>query len=129
MRERWRPVPGWPGYWAANNGEIRSVVGGLPYTLKPHRDRKGYLAVTVYGNGLKRTKRVHVLVAAAWLPPAPKGKPQVRHLDGNKENCAAWNLKHGNQPDQERDKKHAGTSRVKRGMLGGREVKTERERK
>lgn len=115
MSDRWRPVPDWPGYWAERGGDIRSPNGVV---LKQSLDRKGYPRVSVYRAGKGSTKRVHVLVAAAWLPRPPKGKTQVRHLDGNRLNCAAWNLKHGDQADQERDKGHAGTSRVKRGMSG-----------
>jgi hypothetical protein len=86
------------------------MIRGLPYVLRPHRDRKGYPKVSVAG----RTARVHKLVALAWLPAPRKGKTQVRHLDGNQENCAAWNLKWGDDKDQHRDKVHAGTSRAKR---------------
>lgn len=113
--DRWRPVPGWPGYEASYGGDVRSLFRGLPYVLRRGRNRKGYPTVTVCQGSRSSTKPVHVLVALAWLPPAPKGKSQVRHLDGVKGNCAVWNLRYGDQADQEQDKRHAGTSRVKRG--------------
>jgi hypothetical protein len=112
MAEQWRPVPGWPCE-ASDTGQVRSTFRGLPYVLRPSRDRKGYLQVSVGG----RTARVHKLVALAWLPAPRRGKTQVRHLDGDKDNCAPWNLKWGDQADQEQDKRHAGT-RAKRGRNG-----------
>jgi len=108
--EAWRPVPGWPCE-ASYQGQIRTLARGLPYVLRPHRDRKDYLKVSVGG----RSARVHKLVALAFLPAPKKGKTQVRHLDGNKENCAAWNLAWGDDQDQRNDDRHAGKSRVKRG--------------
>lgn len=126
MAELWRDIPGWPGYQASYGGEIRSLFGGLPYVLKPSKDRKGYLTVTVRKDGKSSTKRVHVLVALAWVKPQRR-RTQVRHLDGDKLNCAAWNLKYGNQPEQEWDKRQAGTSRVKRGMERDGSEKREKE--
>jgi hypothetical protein len=114
MAEQWRPVPGWPCE-ASDTGRVRSVYRGLPYVLARGRDRKGYPQVSAGG----RTARVHKLVALAWLPKPKRGKTQVRHLDGDKDNCAPWNLKWGDQHDQEQDKRHAGTrSRAKRGTNG-----------
>jgi hypothetical protein len=113
--ERWRPVPGWPGYEVSDQRHARSIDRQLPdgrraggVVLAKHRDRKGYPYVHLYDGKRKATRRLHVLVALAWLGPAPRGKLQVRHLDGDKENCCPWNLKYGDGFDQDRDKKHAG---------------------
>jgi hypothetical protein len=113
MGETWRVPPGWECE-ASYGGDIRTTVRGLPYVLRPSLDRKGYPQVTVAG----RTVRKHRLVALAWLPAPKRGKPQVRHLDGDKENCAAWNLKWGDDQDQRNDDRQAGkSSRVKRGVM------------
>ena len=110
MGEEWRQVPGWPCE-AAYSGQIRTMARGLPYVLRPGRDRKGYPQVSAGG----RTARVHKLVALAWLKPPRRGKTQVRHLDGNQLNNAAWNLAWGDDQDQRNDDRHAGKSRAQRG--------------
>ena len=59
-----------------------------PYhLLKPKRQRNGYLKVRI---GSKEM-RVHRLVALAFIPN-PMNKPDVNHIDGNKENNRVENL-------------------------------------
>jgi len=50
-----------------------------------------YLMVAFYVDGKRIKKRVHRLVAEAFIPN-PENKPQVNHLDGNKLNNHVSNL-------------------------------------
>ena len=57
--------------------------------IKPYKcKRGGYLWVSL-GRGYKQS--IHRLVAITYLPN-PLGKPQVNHIDGNKENNRVDNL-------------------------------------
>lgn len=54
----------------------------------------GYLYCGItYDNG-QRQRRVHILVAEAYIPN-PDNLPIVMHLDNNKQNCCVENLKWG----------------------------------
>lgn len=67
--------------------------------LKPHADRDGYLTVNLYdGSGNAKMKKVHRLVAEAFLPN-PEHKRCVCHKDNNPANCHVSNLYWGT--DQE----------------------------
>lgn len=100
--EQWKPVRGHPGYEASSLGRVRSVprvlrdgreAGGT--VLKPQRDKDGYQTVKL---GRKRMF-VHRCVALAF-----HGPPEVRHLDGNQENCRPENLAWGSRLENEEDK-------------------------
>lgn len=59
--------------------------------LKPQHNKKGYLVVRVTVNKIKHTIRIHREVAKAFIEN-PLNKPQVNHIDGNKENNKVENL-------------------------------------
>ncbi len=53
-----------------------------------------YLLVTLQKDGVKKNKRVHVLVAEAYIPnPDPKHYPKVDHENGNPHDNYVGNLK------------------------------------
>jgi hypothetical protein len=100
------PIPSAPGYEAAFDGTIWSVdsnwrgYGARPMTSRLHDD--GYPAVRVRVAGQEVRRTVHSLVAEAWIGPRPASH-QVRHMDGNPENSAPWNLRYGTASDNARD--------------------------
>ena len=72
----------------SDNGDVRRIGSNKNCST---RDRKGYLAVDLYENGERKTKRVHRLVAEAFIPN-PDNKTEVNHKDGNKLNNNVSNL-------------------------------------
>lgn len=82
--EIWLPVKGAPKHSVSNRGRVKGPKG----VMKTRLDRRGYPCVYIYKFG---TKRVHRLVAIAFLPN-PGKKPQVNHIDCNKENNHVDNL-------------------------------------
>lgn len=103
MTEEWRTIPDFsPCYQVSNLGRVRRVAGvifrsnGRPQSfrervLRASPDEWGYPMVRVDG----RTRKVHVLVAAAFLGPRPFAGAVVRHLDGNPSNNNVENLAYG----------------------------------
>ena len=97
--ETWKDVVGYEGlYEVSNKGDVYSVerissqgikIGGQ--TLKPSYGRGGYLKVGLCKNGTMETKRVHRLVAEAFISN-PNGLPQVNHRDEVKVNNNVENL-------------------------------------
>jgi hypothetical protein len=97
--EKWRNIPGYPNYEASDLGRIRSIerVNQFGHKLESkilsyHLSPKGYLCVSV-GDRLTigRTKRLHRLVALAFLPN-PEKLSQVNHKNGNKSDNRIENL-------------------------------------
>lgn len=90
--ETWAAIPGFPGYEASSEGQIRSWHRGEARLLSPFVSH-GYLRVTLVTRDGRRHKRaVHTLVALAHVDPFPDCGHEVAHLDGDRTNCAAWNL-------------------------------------
>lgn len=97
MKEIWKNVVGYEGlYKVSNLGNVLSIPrqgthSKKEYLLTKTKTKKGYLNVTL----LKKCKPfytgVHRLVAQAFIPN-PQDKPQVNHIDGNKENNCVNNL-------------------------------------
>ncbi len=100
--EEWKDVEGWSGLYSVSNlGNIRSeerlIIGrwGKQYVkskiLKPGIDGHGYLTVNFCINGLHYTKKIHRLVANAFLPN-PENKKCVNHKNGVKTDNHLGNL-------------------------------------
>ena len=53
--------------------------------------KDGYVKVTLCKDSIKKSYSVHILVAKTFLPN-PENKPQVNHIDMNKENNVLSNL-------------------------------------
>ena len=94
--ERWRAVPGWPGYQASSMGRVRSARG----VLAPRPDGDGYLRVTLYRAGRRKTFGVHQLVMLAHAGP-----PEVLHGPGGRQDNRLANLRYGSRLENERDKR------------------------
>lgn len=89
--ERWKEVPNTNGkILISDKGRVRSLLRD-DRILKTQKDRKGYPRVRITINRKKRAYRVHRLVASAFIPN-PENKPQVNHIDGNKNNNCVGNL-------------------------------------
>jgi len=81
--EIWKDTPHRPGYEVSNLGRVRKRDGRM---LKQRLNQVGYSTANVLGSQL-----AHRLVAQAFIPN-PENKPQVNHIDGNKQNNRDWNL-------------------------------------
>lgn len=69
-------------------GNYRRILGKyIKYSL----DEGGYCCLTLYKNQVSKPVRIHRLVALHFVPN-PLNKPQVNHIDGNKENNHFENL-------------------------------------
>lgn len=78
-------------YQISNKGNIRHIKSKRINILKPHKDKNGYLIISLYINKKFQTFKLHRLVAQAFIPN-PDNLPQVNHKDGNKLNNCVNNL-------------------------------------
>lgn len=114
----WKDVVGYEGlYKVSEYGEIYGLKSKK--ILKQQETHRGYLCVNLYKNSKMKSIVVHRLVAIAFLPN-PKDKPEVNHIDGNKQNNNLDNLewstrsenmihayKNDLQPKSEKQSEHA----------------------
>lgn len=89
--EIWEPIEEYPDYLISSYGRCLSLKGINPRILKPQIDTNGYHIVTLYKDSKAKTVRIARLVAAAFIPN-PENKPQINHIDGNKNNNQVTNL-------------------------------------
>lgn len=59
--------------------------------LKHNHDADDYCIITLNHRGKKYTRKIHRLVAEAFIPN-PYNLPEVNHKNGDKDNNAYWNL-------------------------------------
>ena len=103
MKEVWKDINGYEGYYQVSNlGRIKSLdrmtnnqygeyfMKGRILKNSTIKD-KGYCRVSLNNGNGKISKRVHRLVAEAFILN-PKNKPEVNHKDGNKLNNCVSNL-------------------------------------
>lgn len=114
MTEIWRAVPGFTGYEVSSTGRVRSYkrsAAGRLISLLP--DGRGYMRVRL-GDGTRMVaRRVHQLVAEAFIGPRPEGR-EVRHLDGNGMNNIPSNLEYATAAVNQADKVLHGTHNMAR---------------
>ena len=115
--EVWKPVPGWRDTEASSGAGVRlvprRVADGRPagyMVLTPSPDRDGYPRVRVG----RRWLPVHVAVCLAF-----HGRPEVRHIDGDRSNASPSNLCWGSHRENERDKKRQKMKMEGKGLVQG----------
>lgn len=86
--ETWKEISDNPNYLISNTGRVRRVNACRD---KVAQDKKGYLTVDLYKDGIASKRRINRLVAQEFIPN-PDNKPEVNHIDGNKHNNNVSNL-------------------------------------
>ena len=103
-KEVWRPIRGYEGYYeVSNKGRVRGLDRTVPYRIqglyRRHKGRilsaasdgYGYLFVILYKNGVRKTGKIAILVAEAFVPGRKDGL-QVNHRNGVKVDNRPENL-------------------------------------
>ena len=84
--EIWKDIPNYEGlYQVSNSGSVKSLAFNKERILSSAADGGGYLNVRLYKDKLSKTKKVHQLVAMAFLKHEPCGmKMVVNHINHNR---------------------------------------------
>lgn len=92
MEEIWKYIKGYEGlYQVSNLGRVKSLYFKDEKILKGRPDKDGYILVYLYKNKKATNKKVHKLVAEAFVPEC---KIQVNHKNGIKDDNRAENLEY-----------------------------------
>ena len=107
-KEIWKDIKGYEGlYQVSNCGRVKaltkfnnyynSIYNELKTRIRKERiitfrkTNNNYLQVQLWKNSKRKNCLVHRLVAQSFIPN-PENKPQVNHIDGNKQNNNVENL-------------------------------------
>ena len=102
-KEVWKSIEGFEGFFQiSNHGRIRSLDryvnarnGGKRFEhgriMKSSINSRKYYILPLRKNGYVKTFRINRLVAIAFIPN-PENKPEVNHIDGDKQNNHVKNL-------------------------------------
>lgn len=110
MTEEWRPAPDYEGlYEVSSLGRVRSLYFGEPRPSRLGADTDGYPMVMLTKDGKRSPKKVHRLVCVAFHGPSRPVHREVAHLDGDKTNARADNLKWCSKVENHSHKRRHGT--------------------
>ena len=126
MSEEWRRIAWFDGYEVSDLGRVRSwrpdrnskVYPTEPRIVQPVQQKNGYLTVTMR----RQTRRVHRLVAEAFLPGGWPGL-QVAHNNGIRSDNRASNLRWATPKENSADKEAHGTRGFKLTMDLARQIR------
>ncbi len=88
MTEHWKQIEGFENYEVSDHGRVRNKKTNK--MVKAY-DSGGRMSVTMCTNEKKFGRRLHNLVAQAFVPN-PKQKEYVYHANRERANCRADNL-------------------------------------
>lgn len=103
MKEIWKDIEGYEGYYQVSNlGRVKSLFRQVKHSegnirnnheriLKNQHDGGGYPMVGLHKNSKTKAMKVHRLVMLAFKDN-PHNKPEVNHIDENKNNNRLDNL-------------------------------------
>ncbi len=89
-KEEWRDIEGYPGYHVSSLGRVLGISGKI---LRQSPGGNQYLCVSLCKNKKASTKKVHHLVAAAFIGRRPHGL-DCCHLSGIKTDNTPTNLEY-----------------------------------
>jgi hypothetical protein len=85
-----KEIKGYEGLYSVD--EKGRIYGKKGFEINPYDNGYGYMVIDLRDkSGTKKHKRVHRLVAEAFIPN-PYNLPEVNHKDENKQNNSADNL-------------------------------------
>lgn len=108
MKERFRQVKGFPDYCISSLGRVKSLKRVKEALLTGRFDKDGYILVDLRNGLTRKTVRIHVLVADAFLGPRPDGM-LILHWNDRKSDNRLSNLRYGSLSENYNDRRRNGS--------------------
>lgn len=100
--EIFKDIKGYPGYQISNKGRVWSTKRNR--YLNPFVNNSGYRMINIKAaNGKRKGELIHRLVALHFVDN-PNGNPEVDHIDRDKENNNAENLRWTTRSENNKNK-------------------------
>ncbi len=93
--EQWKTIKDYPAYEISNEGRVKSNIK-TSLILKGGYDKDGYHILLLYKDKKRVTRKVHRLVAEAFIPN-PNNYPIINHINGIKNDNRVENLEWSTQ--------------------------------
>lgn len=85
QKEIFKTIPNYPNYEVSNLGNVKSLIFNKEKILKPTNNLRGYLFINLTNNIGIKARKIHQLVAEAFLNHTPCGmKLVINHINHNK---------------------------------------------
>lgn len=119
--EQWRPVGSFPAYEVSNLGRVRSFARNRPMRgrqadgsrlLSPVPQPSGHLTVSLFRDGVARSRFVHRLVLEAFVGPCPDGLEACHGPDPDPTNNCLRNLRWDTRAENSADRVRQGTAQT-----------------
>lgn len=91
-------------HFVTPDGRVLSFAKDKPVWRKPTPDKDGYLCIGIKISGKNTTRKIHRLVAEAFIPN-PENKPEVNHKNGVKSDNRIDNLEWATAKENSRHKR------------------------
>jgi hypothetical protein len=128
VQELWLAIQEAPDYEISSCGRVRRCRDGIGSPsgreIKQFPNRLGYKTVYLYANRQRIIRRVHRLVAIAFIPN-PESKEDVAHIDGSRDNNHVSNLRWSTHRENMLDKFQHGTMGISKGARNGKSKLTD----
>ena len=108
MKERFRPIKSFPDYLVSSMGRVKSLKRTDVAFLTGRLDKDGYVLVDLRNENLRKTVRVHVLVAEAFVGPRTDGQ-LILHWNDRKSDNRLSNLRYGSLSENYNDRRRNGS--------------------
>jgi len=101
-------------YYITETGEAFSKKSGELKKLNPGVSKLGYHRIGISSNGIMKSMLVHRMVGELFIPN-PYNKPEINHIDGNKDNNHYLNLEWNTRKE---NVQHAFDTGLQKGLKG-----------
>lgn len=108
--EIWKEIPDYPNYTISNYGRLKNIK--FDKMKAPCNDKDGYKITLLYNEGKRKNIRFHQLVANAFIPN-PNNLPEIDHIDNDKSNNRADNLRWATRSTNSQNRNGVGKSKYK----------------
>ena len=107
MTEIWKPIPNFENYEINEMGQVERTFknGSVRFLTNYVNKASGYMITSLTKHGKTHHPTIHRLLATCFIPN-PENKPQVDHINRNRQNNRLENLRWATVQENNANKMH-----------------------